>query len=252
MHSDAGRVERVLIAGVPADRITRDGAVELLAGRIRSRTPTLVAVTNANKAWLAARDDRLRGILEAADLAVPEWAMVWAARRLGVGPLHHVGGLTLMEALLERAARDGWTVYLVGATADVLETLQRRLPERYPGLTIVGAHHGHFDAGVGVQVAAGIRAARPDLLFVARGSPRQEYWLAELGPELAGATVAVGVGGSFDVLSGVKKDAPGWMRGRGLEWAYRLAQDPGRLWRRYLVTNTWFVARVLRQRLSGA
>jgi N-acetylglucosaminyldiphosphoundecaprenol N-acetyl-beta-D-mannosaminyltransferase len=88
---------------------------------------------------------------------------------------------------------------------------------------------------------------RPDVLFVAMGSPRQEYWLAEIE---SGPYVMLGVGGSFDVLSGTKRDAPAWMQGRGLEWLFRLSQDP-RLWRRYLVTNPWFVWQVIRERMRG-
>jgi N-acetylglucosaminyldiphosphoundecaprenol N-acetyl-beta-D-mannosaminyltransferase len=204
-------------------------------------------VVNANKAWLARRDAKLRGVLEGAELVIPEWAMVWAAERLGREGIHHVGGITLMARLLEEAEGLGWTVYLLGARPEVVEALAERLGRERPALRVVGWHHGYLDSAADARVRAELAALRPDLLFVAMGSPLQEYWIdSAWGGE--GARVALGVGGSFDVLAGLKRDAPGWARGRGLEWVYRLAQDPRRLWRRYLVTNSWFVWTVWRER----
>jgi N-acetylglucosaminyldiphosphoundecaprenol N-acetyl-beta-D-mannosaminyltransferase len=175
--------------------------------------------------------------------------MAWAARRLGIDGVHHVGGITLMERLLDVAAARGRTVYLLGAAPDVVEALATRLGRERPGLRLVGWHHGYLDDDAWEAVVAELGQARPDLLFVGMGSPLQERRIAELAARLPALKVAMGVGGSFDVLAGRKKDAPAWARGRGLEWVYRLAQDPARLWRRYLVTNTWFVAAVARDRL---
>lgn len=242
---------RVHIAGVPVDRVTMDQAVDRVVRATREGWPCPVLVTNANKAWLAARDPALRGMLDQAGLAVPEWAMAWAARRLGIDGVHHVGGITLMERLLEAAEERGLSVYLLGSSAEVVEALAARLGRERPALPVVGRHHGYLDDEGWERVVAEIGEARPDLLFVAMGSPLQEQRIAELARRLPTLRVAMGVGGSFDVLSGRKKDAPAWARGRGLEWLYRLAQDPRRLWRRYLVTNGWFVGAVLRQRLAG-
>jgi N-acetylglucosaminyldiphosphoundecaprenol N-acetyl-beta-D-mannosaminyltransferase len=242
---------RVHIAGVPVDRVTMDQAVDRIMDGARGGRPYPVLVTNANKAWLAARDPALRAVLDQAGLAVPEWAMAWAARRLGIDGVHHVGGITLMERLLEAAQRHRLSVYLLGSSGEVVEELAARLGRERPALTVVGWSHGYLDDEGWEGVVAEIGGARPDLLFVAMGSPLQEQRIAELARRLPTLRVAMGVGGSFDVLSGRKKDAPAWARGRGLEWLYRLAQDPRRLWRRYLVTNSWFVAAVLRQRLTG-
>jgi N-acetylglucosaminyldiphosphoundecaprenol N-acetyl-beta-D-mannosaminyltransferase len=242
----------VWIAGVPVDAVSMEGAVERVEEAAGRDGAYRVVVTNANKAWQAARDPGLRAILEAAELVVPEWAMAWAARRLGIHGVHHVGGITLMARLLEVAESRGRSVYLLGAAPDVVEALATRLQRERPGLRLVGWHHGYLgDEAAWERVVATIERLRPDLLFVAMGSPLQELRIDDLAARLPTLRVAMGVGGSFDVLAGRKKDAPAWARGRGLEWLYRLAQDPTRLGRRYLVTNTWFVGTVLRDWLSG-
>jgi N-acetylglucosaminyldiphosphoundecaprenol N-acetyl-beta-D-mannosaminyltransferase len=227
------------------------GAVGVVRGVIEGgERRCRILVVNANKAWLARREPRLLELLAGAELVIPEWAMVWAAERLGVAGVHHIGGITLMARLLEEAEGAGWSVYLLGARPEVVEALAARLRRERPELRLVGWHHGYLDGASGPRVREELATLRPDLLFVAMGSPLQEYWIDDAwgGP---GARVALGVGGSFDVLAGLKRDAPGWARGRGLEWAYRLAQDPRRLWRRYLVTNGWFVWRVWRERWRG-
>lgn len=231
--------------GLPVDRLTMDGAVARVAAGIASGRLHRVMVTNANKAWLAHRDEALRDLMESADLVVAEYATAWAARRTGIIGVEHVGGLTLMMRLLAEAPMRDWSVYLLGAEAAVVEALAAQLRARAPRLRIVGAHHGYLDGATEEAVRADLRAERPDLLFVAMGSPRQEQFIGRLEDGMAG--VAIGVGGSFDVLAGRKKDAPAWMRGRGLEWLYRLRQDPRRLWRRYMVTNVWFVVRVAQE-----
>ncbi len=246
-----GRAVRVEVLGTPVDAVTMEGAVAWAAGAIEGGSRCRILVTNANKAWLARGDARLRAILEGAELVIPEWATVWAARRLRRPTLHHVGGITLMVRLLEEAERRGWSAYFLGARPEVVGALVERLRRERPGLRIAGHHHGYLDADLDRAVRRDIAAARPDLLFVAMGSPLQEYWIDGAWAEI-GAAVALGVGGSFDVLAGLKKDAPRWARGRGLEWLYRLAQDPRRYWRRYLVTNTWFVSAVLAERIREA
>jgi N-acetylglucosaminyldiphosphoundecaprenol N-acetyl-beta-D-mannosaminyltransferase len=242
---------RVRIAGVPVDAMTLDAATERVDRAAVGDRPFRVLVTNANKAWQAARDERLRTALDSADLAVPEWAMAWAARRLAIPGVYHVGGITLLARLLEVAESRGRSVFLLGGRLAVVDALAARLTRERPALRLVGWHHGHLDAAGWEAVVDRVAAARPDLLFVAMGSPLQELRIHELAARLPSLRVAMGVGGSFDVLAGHKRDAPGWARGRGLEWLYRLAQDPARLWRRYLVTNTWFVAAVMRQRLRS-
>ena len=124
--------------------------------------------------------------------------------------------------------------------------LERRARQLHPHLNIAGAHHGYFTAAEEEDLVAEIAGPRPDLLFVALPSPRKEYWLAA-NLERLGATFAMGVGGSFDVLAGRTRRAPLWMQRHGLEWAYRFVQEPRRMWRRYLVGNLRFALLVLRE-----
>jgi N-acetylglucosaminyldiphosphoundecaprenol N-acetyl-beta-D-mannosaminyltransferase len=236
------RPRRVRILDLPVDRLTMDEAVAWTASAIRADRLHRVVVTNAHKAWLAHRDERLRAVLESAELVIPEYATVWAARRAGIPGVHQVGGLTLAARLLREAPVCGWSVYLLGARPEVVERLDCELRRALPGLNICGAHHGYLDEAGRSRVVEELKRVRPDLLFVAMGSPLQEAFMAGLQEGMA--RVAIGVGGSFDVLAGFKKDAPR-LRGTGLEWLYRLAQDPLRLSKRYMVTNAWFVTRVL-------
>jgi N-acetylglucosaminyldiphosphoundecaprenol N-acetyl-beta-D-mannosaminyltransferase len=224
-----------------------DGAVAVVRASIAGEQRCRILVANANKAWLARGSARLRAILESAELVVGEWAMVWAAEKLGEAGVHFVAGITLMGRLLEEAEREGWSVYLLGAQPEVVEALAARLKRDRPQLRLAGRHHGYLDETLTQHVRAELAELRPDLLFVAMGSPLQEYWISDAWTS-PGARVALGVGGSFDVLAGLKKDTPAWARGRGLEWIYRTVQDPRRYWRRYLVTNSWFVWSVMWER----
>jgi N-acetylglucosaminyldiphosphoundecaprenol N-acetyl-beta-D-mannosaminyltransferase len=238
------RMPRPRVAGLPVDPLTMEEAIARIAERIAIGGLHRVVVSNANKAWLAARHAELRRIIEEADLVIAEYATAWGAKRLGIDGVTHVGGLTLMMRLLATAPQRGWSVYLLGARPDVVGALVARLRAESPRLNLAGQHHGYLDAAREEQVRAELAERQPDLLFVGMGSPRQEQFMVRLEPGMA--RVAIGVGGSFDVLAGAKRDAPPWMRGRGLEWLFRLAQDPANLWRRYLVTNPWFVWQVYR------
>jgi N-acetylglucosaminyldiphosphoundecaprenol N-acetyl-beta-D-mannosaminyltransferase len=172
-------------------------------------------------------------------------AVVWASRLLGDPLPERVAGIDLMHALFGLAAANGYGIYILGARAEVLERAVAELRRRYPGLRIVGYRDGYFGADEDADVAAAIRAARPDMLFVAMSSPRKEYFLGDHGPGL-GVPFAMGVGGAIDVVAGETKRAPRWMQVVGLEWLYRLLQEPRRLLRRYLTTNARFMALVAR------
>jgi N-acetylglucosaminyldiphosphoundecaprenol N-acetyl-beta-D-mannosaminyltransferase len=149
-----------------------------------------------------------------------------------------------MLAMLERGDKLGYRVYCLGATDEVLRKAAARILADYPRVTLVGRHHGYFRPGEEGAIAEEIAAARPDILFVAMTSPKKEQFLARWSGQI-GVPVCHGVGGSFDVLAGHVQRAPrGWQR-LGLEWLFRVKQEPGRLWRRYLVTNTLFCAMVL-------
>jgi exopolysaccharide biosynthesis WecB/TagA/CpsF family protein len=153
--------------------------------------------------------------------------------------------------LLERAALRGWPTYFLGAGEGVAERAAELLQRRWPKLVIVGTRHGYVAPGESGEVCAAIRAAGTGLLLVGMGNPLQERWLdAHLAG--TGARLGVGVGAFFDFQAGVVPRAPVWMNRLGIEWVHRLAQEPGRLWRRYLLGNPAFLYRVVRERARRA
>jgi N-acetylglucosaminyldiphosphoundecaprenol N-acetyl-beta-D-mannosaminyltransferase len=156
-----------------------------------------------------------------------------------------------MMGILERGNGRGYRVYLLGAEEDVVRTVAERIQRDYPNVVIAGYRNGYFTAAEEAAIAAAIAAAKPDVLLVAITSPKKERFLAQWGPQL-GVSVYHGVGGSFDVYSGkVLRAPPVWQR-LGLEWLYRLLQEPGRLWRRYLHTNSMFIWLVIKDWLRNA
>ena len=207
---------------------------------IDRRGRLLLGVVNAAKVVNMRRDEALQQAVCKADLVLADgMAVVWASRLLGRRLPERVPGIDLMFRMLRRAHERGFRVYCLGATDEVLQTVVDRVRTDYPGVVLAGRHHGYFREQEGPQIAAAIRAARPDMLFVAMSSPKKEQFLARWNGELC-VPVCHGVGGAFDVLAGKTRRAPlGWQRW-GLEWFYRVLQEPRRMWRRYLVTNTLF------------
>ena len=240
---------KVRVLGLPVSATDLQG-VERLATEAVARGEALrVVVTNHNKCWLAFRDPVLRACLEDADVVAAETSVVWAARTLGLQGVEPAWGVALMERFLDRASEGGWRVFLLGAREEVNAALAARCRDRWPGVRVVGRHHGYLDPDAETRVLDQVTSLAPDLLLVAMGSPLQERFLSRL-PTGGGPRVRLGVGGSFDVHAGLKRDAPAWVRGSGVEWLWRSLQDP-RLLRRYAVVNPWFVSAVVRERITG-
>lgn len=241
-------VGRVNILGCPVDNVTMTGAIRQIEGFIVSKKPHQVAVVNANKLYQMSRNAELAAIVRNSDLIIPEWAVVWASHMLGPPLLAHVGGSMLAEALLPVVTARGYRLFMLGARQHVLDVLVNRLQKKHPGLRLVGVRNGYFDESDEPNLVELIRQSEADILYVAMGSPRQEEFIHRNRNRL-NVSVAIGLGGTFDVLAGIKRDAPPWARGHGLEWVWRLSQDPRNLWRRYLVTNSWFAANVLARKI---
>lgn len=215
---------------------------------IREGVPRHIAVINANKLWLMEKDPKVPEVVQEASLFVPEKAVVMGISAIGLGKAHHVGGIMLLKAFLPRAEERGYRLYFLGAKPSVVERMVRVLRDTFPKLQIVGSHHGYLNPSDDKVLVEQILHLRPHALFVAMGTPKQEFWIAEHMTRL-GVPVCMGVGGSFDVLAGIKNDTPDWVRVLAMEWFYRLIQDPKNLWRRYLITIPWFVGKVLRERV---
>src|SRR5262249_35786348 len=171
------------------------------------------------------------------------------ASRLDGRPLpERVAGIALIDALAGRAARDGHGVYLLGARRPVVEAAARTLSARHPGLAISGVADGYFGAAEAPERACAVRRSGARILLLGMGVPRQEFFLEEQWDEL-GASVVIGVGGSFEILAGARRRAPHWCQRAGLEWLWRFAQEPRRLGPRYLVTNSQFLRELLGARI---
>jgi N-acetylglucosaminyldiphosphoundecaprenol N-acetyl-beta-D-mannosaminyltransferase len=247
--------DRARFLGLEIDRLDMDATLERCERLIESGGPAQHVVVNVAKLVAMRRDGRLGEIVRRCALVNADGQpIVWASRLLGDPLPERVTGCDLMERLLERAEERGWRVYFLGAREDVLARALDRLRERFPRLIVSGSHHGYFDEETeGDAICADISDARPHLLFVAISSPKKEYWLAEHLPELD-VPFGMGVGGSIDVVAGLTRRAPLWMQHAGLEWLFRLAQEPRRLARRYVVSNAAFVVlltrAVVRQRIA--
>ena len=239
---------RVDFLGCPVDGLSMNQSLDKLEEFIRDGSPHHVAVTNANKLWLMTRNPAMVDIMRQCSLVLPEKAIVIGSKLLGLGVDHHVGGIMLLKAFLPRAQEKGYRVYFLGAKPEVVERMIENLRQKYPRLRIAGWHHGYVPAADDEEISRSIRDATPDILFVAMGTPRQEFWIAQHLSKLS-VPVCMGVGGSFDVLAEIKRDAPDWVRTLSMEWLYRLVQDPKNLWKRYLLTIPWFLKAVLCARL---
>ena len=250
MTTDVPAREAQILFGIPLQAMTIDEVAEFCVARLRERQRTLIGVVNAAKVVAMNRDTALReSVLECDVIVADGQSVVWASRVLRRPLPERVTGIDLFERLLAIAERDHLSVYLLGATPEVLKVLRDHLRVAYPKLKIAGSRDGYFAEDQGCEVAADIRRSGSDMLFVGMGSPTKEIFLGEWGSSL-GVPILHGVGGSFDVLAGVTKRAPQVLQRLGLEWAYRLAQEPRRLWKRYLVGNIAFMGMTLRAAVS--
>lgn len=230
---------RVRLFGTPVDALTFAETVDRSFELADAGGPAQHVVLNAAKVVQMREDDRLRSIVAGCDLVNADGqSVVWASRVLGRRLPERVAGIDLFNAILERAAKTGHRVFFLGATQEVLADMAARLRARHPSLVIAGYRDGYWDDDDAVVET--VRAAHPDFLFLAIPSPRKEYWLNENLDRL-GVPFVMGVGGTFDVVAGKVRRAPRWVQRAGCEWLYRLAQEPRRMWRRYLRGNSLFV-----------
>ena len=220
--------ERVNILGVDVDAVTMAEAVDVVRRAMDTRAGVMVATANAEMLMRATHDEELRRILNASALVVPDGAgTVWAARHLGHAMPERVAGYDLAQELLRCAPAEGRRVYFFGSAPGVAEKAKAKAEQLYPGIEIVGVRNGFFSPADNAAIIAEIRAARPDLLLVALGVPKQEKWIAAHLAELD-VPVAIGVGGTLDVMAGVMKRAPHWMQKAKLEWLFRGLMQPKR------------------------
>lgn len=247
MTTIAGSVPgRIELFGSPVDALTFEESVERLFALATSPVPSQHVVLNAAKVVQMEHDPKLREIISQCDMVNADGiSVVWASKLLGTPLPERVTGIDLFYAIVSRASQTGHRLYFLGATDQVLDRMIDRFTSEFPGLTIAGYRNGYWDDADVDDVVRQVRAANPHFLFLAIPSPRKEYWLHEHLADL-GVPVAMGVGGSFDVMAGLVRRAPRWVQHLGCEWLYRLLQEPGRMWKRYLVGNLGFAKLTMR------
>lgn len=238
--------KKVTILGVPVDAITMGEAVARIDGFIEKRTPVLVATANAEMLMRATHDGALRRILQGAAMVTPDGAgTVWAAHHLGHAMPERVAGYDMVQELMREAPAKHRRIFFFGSAPGVADKAKKKAEQLYPGIEIVGTRNGFFAAADEPAIIEEIKAAHPDILLAALGVPKQEKWLAKHLGEL-GVPVAIGVGGTFDVMAGVMKRAPRWMQRAKLEWLFRGMMQPQRAGR--LLALPRFVLKVHAQK----
>ncbi|MCP4641574.1 MAG: WecB/TagA/CpsF family glycosyltransferase [bacterium] len=247
--------ETVELFNIRFDNVTFEEVRGRIAERIESREPSYVVTPNVDHVCRYAKDEHFRTAYGGAYLVLADgMPLLWASRLLGKPLYEKLSGSDLVPLLCEFAAQRGYTVFFFGAEQGVAEEAMHRLCKRYPALQVAGAYSPPYGFDEcpeeNAKAVAKIAQARPDICFVALGCPRQEYWMERHFRE-ADASVMLGVGAALDFAAGKQKRAPVWVQNWGMEWLWRLCHEPRRLWRRYLVEDSYFLSVLWREWRKG-
>lgn len=239
---------RVNLLDMCIDAVDMDLACSRIREFVRAGIPRQIVTANLDFLRLGTQDRPFRDLVNSSSMVVADgMPLVWASRLLRTPLPERVAGVDLVTACAGLAAEHGYRVFLLGAAPGVADTAANVLRKRYPTLRIVGTHSPpSLSEDDDRETLSRIREAQPDILLVAFGAPRQERWIRKHMHDL-GVPVCMGVGGSFDMLSGRVSRAPRWMQRAGLEWFYRFIEEPGRLWQRYFVHDLPVFLRLMLQ-----
>jgi N-acetylglucosaminyldiphosphoundecaprenol N-acetyl-beta-D-mannosaminyltransferase len=246
---------RVTLGGVPIDALRLGDAIAAIDGLVSARRGGAVFTPNVDHVVEFEKNADLRRAYASADLSLVDgMPVLWASRLAGRFLPEKVSGSDLIFPLLEHAAVRGWRVFLLGGGEGVAVLAASKLKERFPPIQIAGTLSPRIDMREPAErrrdVVETVKAARPDIVVVALGAPKQELWIEESRVELEPA-VLLGLGASLDFVAGTLARAPAWMSRSGLEWLYRLGREPRRLWRRYLLRDPRFFIIVLKDVLAA-
>ena len=248
------KIEKVNVLGVGISVLDQDRAREFLFDAVRNGKRGYVTITNVHSVSEAQRDPELRRILNDALMATPDgMPLVWMGRLQGHRSIRRVYGPDLVLNLCQHSRASGFSHFFYGGKPGVAEELAHGLQTRFPGLRIAGTFSPPFrplSGDEGGDLLKKVRETRPDFFWVGIGMPKQEKFMAEYISILPEAKIFIGVGAAFDFFTGRVKQAPRWMMRLGLEWLFRLFQEPKRLWRRYLIYNPLFIVRATEQLLG--
>lgn len=243
---------KIHILNTKIHNLTMQETLQLVSQCIEQKEQIHHTVVNAGKMVALQNDKELRqGVNEADLINADGQAVIWASKMLGKPLKERVAGIDLFTNLLELAKEKNYKVYLLGAKQEVLEKLEEIIHQKYGAEIIAGKHHGYFSKEEEPQLVENISKSGANMLFVAMSSPKKEIFLHKHRQALQAVNFIMGVGGSFDVISGKTKRAPLWMQSSGLEWFYRFLQEPRRMWKRYLVGNTKFIYLVFKEKLQS-
>jgi N-acetylglucosaminyldiphosphoundecaprenol N-acetyl-beta-D-mannosaminyltransferase len=234
------------------DQVDLKSTVDRIRGFLGSKRHNQIVTVNLDFVAISRRDEYFRETLNAADLAVADgMPLVWVSRLMGVPVQERITGNDLVDECCRVAVESKSSIFLLGAAPGIAETAAKRLTERFPGLRVAGVYappFGPLTDAENEKILHFISEVRPDFLFVALGAPQQDIWI-KANRDRLNVPVCMGVGGTFDLLAGVLLRAPAWMQHAGLEWLFRLVQEPGRLWRRYIIEDLpvlgWLISRSL-------
>jgi len=245
-------MNRITILNTKIDNLSMHQTLQCIENSILQNKKLHHVVVNAGKMVAMQRDLKLRQSVNSCDLINADGqAVVWASRILGQPLKERVAGIDLMENLVELAYNKNFKIFFFGAKEEVVSSVVKKYKIKYSKDIIAGYRNGYFNKEDEGHIAQQISDSGADILFVAISSPTKENFLYDNKETLRGVNFIMGVGGSFDVVSGLVKRAPLWMQKIGMEWFYRFAQEPKRMWKRYLIGNIKFIWMVFKSRLSN-
>ena len=240
--------KKINFLNIPIDAISMQETLQRVEKAITDKNQIHHTVVNAGKIVLMQTDKALeKSVVEADIINADGQAIVWAANLLGQKLPERVSGIDLMEELVKRSFEKGYKCYFFGAKEEVVTKLVNIYKKQYSGNIIAGYRNGYFEKVDESQIAKQIADSGANMLFVAITSPKKEIFLNKYKNQLQNVNFIMGVGGSFDVISGKVKRAPIWMQNFGMEWLYRVIQEPKRMWKRYLIGNTKFILLVVKE-----
>lgn len=242
---------RINIFNCPIDTYTMEETVNKIDESIQNRTHLHHVVVNAAKLVHMQKDKELYDSVVSSDIINPDGqAVVWASRFLGQALKERVAGIDLMQNLVKLASEKNYKVFFFGAKEEVVKGVVDKYSEMYSSEIIAGYRNGYFKKEEEETIAKQIASSGADILFVAISSPTKEIFLNKY-KDIINTPFIMGVGGSFDVVAGKVSRAPLWMQNAGLEWFYRFLQEPRRMWKRYLVTNSLFIYYMVKEKVFG-
>ncbi|MGN6264838.1 MAG: WecB/TagA/CpsF family glycosyltransferase [Ginsengibacter sp.] len=242
------QVNRINICNVPVDALTMKQTIALIDEAIREKRSIHHVVINAVKVVNAQKDEKLRDSIVNCDIINADGqGIIWASQLLNKPLPERVAGIDLMENLVELAAQRKYRIFFLGAKEEILQKVIQTYSKKYGSEIIAGYNNGYFKPDEEEKIARKIADSHADILFVAMSSPKKEIFLNTY-KDLINTPFIMGVGGSFDVVSGLVKRAPKWMQASGFEWLYRTLQEPRRMWKRYLFGNSSFIYLVFKEK----